>query len=83
MADLSRRSLSRKAGKTRLRSAQLNFGEAKAESTGIEPVRAYAHQFSRLTHYRPAHSPDYSILPLKISIHFTQFGKFFLFCLKI
>ena len=28
-----------------------------AESTGVEPVRAYAHEFSRLTHYRPAHSP--------------------------
>ncbi|KKT72414.1 MAG: hypothetical protein UW68_C0038G0009, partial [Candidatus Collierbacteria bacterium GW2011_GWB1_44_6] len=30
-----------------------------AESTGVEPVRAYAHEFSRLTHYRPAHSPSH------------------------
>jgi hypothetical protein len=28
-----------------------------AESTGVEPVSPYGHQFSRLTHYRPAHSP--------------------------
>gem|GEM_PF-5688479 len=29
----------------------------KAEGTGVEPVRAYAHEFSRLAHYRPAHLP--------------------------
>lgn len=29
-----------------------------AEGTGVEPVRACAHWFSRPTHYRPAHLPD-------------------------
>ena len=29
-----------------------------AEGTGVEPVRAYAHEFSRLAHYRPAHLPS-------------------------
>ena len=28
-----------------------------AEGTGVEPVRACAHEFSRLAHYRPAHLP--------------------------
>ncbi|PIU36730.1 hypothetical protein COT02_04635 [Candidatus Roizmanbacteria bacterium CG07_land_8_20_14_0_80_34_15] len=29
----------------------------RAEDTGVEPVRACAHEFSRLAHYRPAHLP--------------------------
>jgi hypothetical protein len=28
-----------------------------AVGTGVEPVRACAHEFSRLAHYRPAHPP--------------------------
>ena len=28
-----------------------------AEGTGVEPVRACAHWFSKPTHYRPAHPP--------------------------
>src|SRR3989338_7328620 len=29
-----------------------------AEGTGVEPVRACAHWFSKPTHYRPAHPPS-------------------------
>ena len=38
------------------------LSDYKAESTGVEPVRACAHWFSRPTHYRPAHSPNLYIL---------------------
>lgn len=33
------------------------FHSNRAEDTGVEPVRACAHEFSRLAHYRPAHLP--------------------------
>lgn len=29
-----------------------------AESTGVEPVSPEGHEFSKLAHYRPAHSPS-------------------------
>ena len=37
--------------------ANERFIKKNAEGTGVEPVRAYAHEFSRLAHYRPAHPP--------------------------
>lgn len=33
------------------------LGSRFAESTGVEPVSPEGHEFSKLAHYRPAHSP--------------------------
>ena len=35
--------------------------DGSAEGTGVEPVRACAHEFSRLAHYRPAHLPFFEV----------------------
>src|SRR3989344_4806918 len=37
-----------------------------AEGTGVEPVRACAHWFSKPTHYRPAHPPEVLLRRTKV-----------------
>mgnify|MGYP001564547172 FL=1 len=48
------------------------IGEKNAEGTGVEPVRACAHEFSRLAHYRPAHLPFFERIYNLTRTHFIK-----------